>query len=272
MVLRVLSAAFLGIILTSQALAFDFTHANQLFEARGNGQGAIAEARAAYTQALGQTSGDELIFAVESLSRLDYLESRILPDSSNDARKTILERCLSNLDKISPDKVGKTPVYYYWKATCLARWSEANGILTSLFKTGELFGYLNDGLTTDPRYEGGGFDRILCSVYVKLPAFNPFGPSRNLGKAESSCEKAMGSAAYPGAKHPETATGDYFYSINEFYAELYNAKGDNAKAVQMLDDGIQRINGGDIAPDRVPETAIEKQNLVDTKTRLGGRH
>ncbi|NBW82437.1 hypothetical protein EBR21_11850 [bacterium] len=242
------------------ALGFDFGAADALYAQREQGSAKIAQARAAYATGLTNLNGAEKIYAVEQLARLDYYEGLILGDQGDkETRKSIYNRCLDTVESnISPAKVGPTPQYYYWKASCLALWGNANGVSASLGRIPELLRLINDGLSTDSRYEGGGLNRLASAVYLKIPEI--FG-----GGVDKSFEfntRALSSQSFPGSQDPATATGDYFYNVYEHRALALAKKGRKAEAIAVLKEAIERIDGGDLPVGREPETRLHKRDLV----------
>lgn len=253
-------------ILSLSAAAFDFSSADSLFEQRELGAAKIAEARSAYNADLTNLNGAEKIYAVEQLARLDYFEGLILGNSGNkDARKTIYQRCLNTLDEhISPSKVGPNPQYYYWKASCLALWGNANGISASLGKIPELLKLINDGSSLDTRYEGGGLYRLASAVYLKIPEI--FGGGTE--KALNFNNRALASEAYPDSKDPSTATGDYFYNVYDQRAQALAKKGRKDEAIALLSEVLERIDAGDLPLGREPETRLHRRDIEETLASL----
>jgi tetratricopeptide (TPR) repeat protein len=263
---RVACLAAAALSVSATALGFDFGTADALYAQREQGPAKIAEARAAYATGLTNLNGAEKIYAVEQLARLDYYEGLILGDQGNkDARKAIYNRCLDTIEaNIAPAKVGPNPQYYYWKASCLALWGNANGVSASLGRIPELLRLINDGLTIDTRYEGGGLYRLGSAVYLKIPEI--FG-----GGVDKSFEygtRALASQAFPGSQDPATATGDYFFNVYDHRAQALAKKGRKAEAVALLREAIERIDGGDLPVGREPETRLHKRDLEATLASL----
>lgn len=248
------------------ALAFDFGAADALYAQREQGSAKIAEARSAYATGLTNLNGAEKIYAVEQLARLDYYEGLLLGDQgSKDTRKAIYQRCIDTLDNhISPAKIGPTPQFYYWRASCLALWGNANGVSASLGRIPELLRLINDGLATDTRYEGGGLYRLASAVYLKIPEI--FG-----GGVEKSFDfnnRALSSAAFPGAQDPSTSTGNYFYNVYDQRAQALAKKGRKAEAIALLDEALERIDAGDLPVGREPETRLHRRDIEVTLASL----
>jgi tetratricopeptide (TPR) repeat protein len=267
MYLSVLHVAGLAVASFSlSALGFDFGSADALFALREQGTARIAEARAAYTTALTNLSGPEKIYAVEQLARLDYYEGLLLGEQgSKDARKEIYNRCVETVEaNLAPAKVGPTPQYFYWKGTCLALWGNANGVSASLGRIPELVKLINDGQSTDVRYEGGGFYRLGAAVYLKIPEI--FGGG--VDKTFEFTTRALSSQPFPGSVDPATATGDYFFNVFDYRAQALAKKGRKAEAIALLKEAIERIDGGDLPVGREPETRLHRRDLANALASL----
>ena len=258
-----------ALIVSGYAFGFDFTASNALYRNRAAGPAAIAEARAAYESALPSLTGADYIYAVEQMTRLDYFAGSLFSEDGHaEERKVAYARCMSTADKLAPSTtVASNPVYFYWKGSCLAQWAKANGILQSLFRSGELMDYLNRGEQVDPTYEGGGFYRVKGAVYAKLPAINPFGPHRDIAQSKTLLERAIESPAYTHTSNPDTETGHYHYNNYQYYAETLIIQGDRARARTVIQDALDNIDAGDVSPLREPETAqtrVSLQNLLNS--------
>ncbi len=252
--------------LSTSAAAFDFSAADALFARRGESPAVAAEAKAAYHAAIPQVAGEELIYAAEKWSRLNYLA--MLQTTSTDAIKAAAQAGLKQIEVITPSAVGPSPQYFYWKAVYLSLFAKANGVLASLSRSKELLETLDAGRKVDANYEGGGFDRLSAIAYAKLPAFNPVGPSGDKALAKELFERSINSPAYSkeAAEHIATESGDYFYSVYGYYAELLAETGHVDEAKELLTRAIERIEQeNDVPTKRVPETQID---LVTLKTIL----
>jgi tetratricopeptide (TPR) repeat protein len=247
-------------LISSTAMAFDFSTAEDLFAKRGEGDrfANIAAARAAFEEARKQTTGQERAHAVQRLNRLDYYEGLLLSDE--DQKKKVFQSCLDRSDDLDSASVQ----YFYWKGVCTASWAQANGILASLKRSGEVENFLKKGKSIDSRYDGGGFDRVLAFVYLKVPAINPFGPTRDVNKALAHAEAALSSAAFPGEESPETATGEYFYNVYDAKAQALSALGRRDEAIAVAQEAISRMEQGDLPVGREPETMIILNDLKKT--------
>jgi tetratricopeptide (TPR) repeat protein len=263
---RVAGMAIASVSVSVTALAFDFGTADALFAQREQGPAKIAQARAAYATGLINLNGAEKIYAVEQLARLDYYEGLLLGDQGNkDDRKAIYQRCIDTLDThIAPAKLGPTPQFYYWKASCLALWGNANGVSASLGRIPELLRLINDGLTTDTRYEGGGLYRLASAVYLKIPEI--FGGG--VDKSFDFNNRALASAAFPGSQDPSTSTGNYFFNVYDQRAQALAKKGRKAEAISLLAEALERIDAGDVPVGREPETRLHRRDIEATLSSL----
>ena len=263
-VITVLSAAFPGM----GAKAANFTDADQLFKRRAEGSSVISEARTHYLNQLPSANNDEFSYAVEQVARLDAYEGLKLIDTEPTQRQQIFSRCLTDLDNYKVQQRGPAAFFYYWKSVCLAQWARANGVLESLFRTNELFGYLDSGEAIDRTYEGGGFARIRGAALAKLPPINPFGPRQDLNRSKQLLEASIASPAWGGSHTPEWDTGDYYYSTYFYLAETLVAMNRQADALQVIDDATARIDAGDIPVAREPEELLSREYMRQLKERI----
>lgn len=255
--------------LAAAASAADFGAADALFARRAEGPAVIEQAKSAYADQLGSADRSQKLYAVDRLSRLAYYQGLITPDNASEQRKAFFRRCWDDVENIiAPVQVGENPEYYYWKGVCMAQWAKANGIASSLSKSGELVRTLEKGIQVDATFEGGGFYRLGAAVYQNLPPVNPFGPTYDINKSLDWANSAIASPAYSGAENPDTATGDYFYNVYEYRSVALDRKGDRSGALATLKGAISRIEQGDVAPDREPETAAILQTLKDLASSL----
>lgn len=244
-------------VFATQAFAYDFSAADAAYAGREDASKA-ALARDLYTQALPSVSGPEKIYAVEQLARVDYYEGNKTPESDDANRKKIFKRCMDNVENIKATSTTH-PAYNYWRGLCLASWAKANGVLKSLEKAGEIIDLIEKGRALDETYEGGGFFRLGSAVYLNLPPL--FGG--DVDKAWDYSQKGIASPAYAGSKNPDTDTGNYYYAVY-LYAAQIAAKRDGKDAARAIaNEAIERIEAGDVAPDRAPETAINLKEIKD---------
>src|SRR5258706_4418025 len=93
---------------------FDFSVADSLFAERENNPSKITEARAIYRRALNEAKGDDLVRAMDYLGKLAYYEGDLLTAENNhDKRVQIFQQCQDDVEKISPQKLGKEVDAYY---------------------------------------------------------------------------------------------------------------------------------------------------------------
>lgn len=146
---------------------------------------------------------------------------------------------------------------YYFAGINLGRWAEANGVLASLGKKGELEDYLNQSINHLTRegqsgetLDGYGPDRAFGLMYYKLPSL--LGGS--LDTSKSYLEKAYKNAPS--------------FAINVvYYAQTLNAMGDAAGAKKILDDLLSK-NPQTLNASRVPETLDELQLARDLRSKI----
>jgi hypothetical protein len=255
------SAALLS-TLTLSTIAFgaDFSAADGAFAQRTDAT-QRASAEQLYTAALPGLTGADRLYAIEQLSRLGYYEGSLPAESDSSNRKIGFQKCMDAADLASPALQGEeTVAYHYWKGTCLASWAKANGVLKSLEKAGEVLGHIEKGNAIDPTYEGGGFYRLGSAVYLNLPAI--FGG--DLNKAADFSQKAISSAAYSGSLTPETDTGNYFYLVYLYAAQIAAKKEGKAEAIAIGKQALSRINDAkEIPAGREPETELNRRDLQE---------
>ena len=240
-----------------QAYAYDFSAADAAFAGRVDAAKA-AQARDLYSKSLATVSGDEKIYAVEQLARVDYYEGNKTPEADASNRKIIFKRCMDSVENIKSTSATH-PAYNYWRGLCLASWAKANGVLKSLEKAGEVIELIEKGRGVDETYEGGGFFRLGAAVYLNLPAL--FGGDVN--KAWDSSQKAISSAAYAGSKSPDTDTGNYFYAVYLYAAQIAAKRESKDAARAIANEAIERFEAGDVSPDRAPESEVNIQEIKD---------
>jgi hypothetical protein len=257
-----LSLSLLGV--TGVARAMDFSQAEALYEKRGEGDkvASITAARNALESVLPRLSPVQKLAAVTHLNRLDFYEGLLITDT--DKKKVLFQACIDR-SLIFPQT---SPDYYYWRAGCKGLWAEANGIISSLRLSGEVESLLLQGRAIDPRFDGGGFDRMLAFVYLLVPIINPFGPTRDVNKALASAEAAIASPAYSGEADPSSATGDYFYNAYSIRGRALAALDRKDEAIATVREAISRIEQGDLPVGREPETFEFLKELKKTLADL----
>lgn len=247
--------AVVAVCFGAQAFAADFGQADALYERRAEGVQVIEQARDAYRTELAAADEFETIYAVTQMSRLVYYQGLIVPETEKDIRQAFFKQCWDDVEAyLHPDAVGEIPEYPYWKGVCMASYAKEKGIASSLAQSRELVETIESGILLDDTYEGGGFYRLGAVVFQNLPTVNPFGPTLDLNRSVEYAELALNSSAYLEEVYPETATGDYFYNIYEYYALALARLEDTSAAKDILEGAITRIASGDIPLDRKPET------------------
>jgi len=240
----------------SQAYAYDFSSADAAFAKRED-SAQLAAATKLYNASLDSVSGAEKVYASEQLARLAFYEGNSIPESDSSNRKKVFKRCMDVADTFDT----KTVQHSYWRSLCLASWAKANGVLKSLEKAGEILELVEAGRKADETYEGGGIYRVGSAVYLNLPPL--FGG--DIDKAWSYAQRAIASPAYAGSKNPDTDTGNYFYGVYLYAGQIAAKREGKDAAKAIVTEAIERIEGGDMPVDRVPET---NQYLVELKAYL----
>jgi hypothetical protein len=250
-------AAIVAAASATHAYGFDFSAADAAFAERSKTAKAT-EARKLYNDALASISGDEKIYAVEQLARLDYYEGNKTPESDAEGRKKAFKRCMDSVEEIKSTATTK-PMYNYWRGLCLASWARANGVLKSLEKAGEIIDLVEKGRAIDESYEGGGFVRLGSAVYFNLPPL--FGG--DVDKAWDYSQKAIASPAWSGSKNPDTDSGNYHFAAYLYAAQIAAKRDGKAAARAIAQDALDRIEAGDVSPDREPESMLNKKEIED---------
>ena len=156
--------------------AYDFSAADAQFALRSKteeGTAAISKAISLYRESLDTVEGEDLLYAVAQISRLYiYLGDMVLSIEATKQRLRTFDNCLDTLNAtITPKKFGeKTPVYYYFKISCLALWGKSANPLQALMRIPTLKKAVDEGLKLDTRFEGGGIPRIVAAVYLNSKA------------------------------------------------------------------------------------------------------
>ena len=149
---------------------------------------------------------------------------------SQDEKKEILnsgKRAAEKATKINPDK----PEGWYWLATCLGSWGEANGIMQSLGVVKPIMEALNKGIKIDENFEGGSFFLVRGRVYHKAPPVISVG---DVKKSEADYEKVL-------KLNPENRTA------YRFYAELCIEQNRKDKAKELIEKGLSiPVNQSDV--------------------------
>lgn len=184
-----------------------FAAADALFAARDSSTESILAARGAYQSIIDAGAKDsDLVRAVEGLARTYLYEGKVLVGKSTDAekkkRKAIFNQCWTKaVDPINPRKFGSgTPVYYYWKAACMAQEAEVSGSLERLVNLPTLLDSFSKGLETDGGqiYEGGGIKRVKAAVKGNVEAKGLPGGLYNPEESLKLIDEAIAAEAYPG--------------------------------------------------------------------------
>jgi hypothetical protein len=253
---------------TGTAFAADFSEADALMAKRGDGEAAVATARSAYEQMLPSLSGADLVYAVSRMAQLDtYLAEGVLPHELTDKRRAILLRCHDQLlPRISPDVVGETPEYYYWRGTCLALWADLATTMQRLTKVALLKQLLKGGMALDTRYQGGGIYRVFAGVAIH-PGARPVG----LYDPQGALEKLNQGIAAPAYRGDVLAGKDYY--VNHHYkVEALRALNRKAEALEFARATVAEIEArrdSDTLPEGLePETLHELKVIHNLVTEL----
>lgn len=153
---------FYALLLSSFALAADFSKADALFAKRENNLEAIHEARSLYAQVLEHSENKaDQIYAMNRLGRLAYYEGELLtPYEDTKNRMAIFSKC-----QAWAERVGSA----YWKAFSLGLWSNSAGYAAAWWYLDDLKEAISRALIEDATTDDGGIFRILGVLYASMP-------------------------------------------------------------------------------------------------------
>jgi hypothetical protein len=208
-----IAAMALGFSMSAQAA--DFTDADAKYAQRDASIQTVREARAAYKAILDQGAKDaDLIRAAEGYLRSYIFEgahyTSLLSEAGGQApagagretRKKIFNECWKvGAEVASPAKLGfESPVYYYFKASCIAYEAEVSNVIERLTLLPELNKALDSGFATQGGnlYEGGGLLRVKAAIKGNPEAKGLPGGIYNPEEALNLVDQAIASEAYPG--------------------------------------------------------------------------
>jgi hypothetical protein len=246
--------AVIGLSAASFAHAVpDFSAADAMFKTRSEGLAKVMQARDAYKALATTATGEDKVYAIAQMSRLDFIRGELLlvkPSEGDTAaqRKAIFEECLTNVDAIKPSEFpASAEIYYTWKITCFAFWGEAAGPLERLGRVAELKALIKDGLelTTNASgeyigtYDGGAMGRYVAAVYAN-PGARPVG----LYKPEVALKLATAALA-AGVSHdrafPLALKGSDYYENVWVVGDVLRELGQKSEAVAKLEAGITEL-------------------------------
>lgn len=260
----ILSAAMvLGFSAPAFAAGFEeqFAAADALYATRDQGEDKgtanTLKARAAYQAIVtaGAVEAD-LTRAIEGVARTYYFQGEVLigkdTDAEKKARKAVWNECWkSAIEPLSPANFGSlNPVYFYFRASCMAHEAEVSTLLERLAQLPVLLATFKDGNEQSAEmlaYEGGGLARVQAAINGNLEA-KPLG----LFKPLDAIALVDGSILSPGYSVTDAPaiSGDFFcenyyrkamvMSVNDQVAE---AKALSATIVEdftayLAEDGI----------------------------------
>ncbi len=196
-------AAF-TLALSTHAWAVDFSEADAKFALRDQSRQATLEARAAYLGLANQgAKNSDLVRAAEGYLRTYAFEgTHYTPVASAKAeRKAIFRECWEKAaEMIDETNLGfKSPVYYYFRAACIAYEAEVSTVLERLTLLPKLNKTLADGLEIAgaKTYEGGGLLRVKAAVKGNPEAKGLPGGLYNPTEALNLINEALETEAYP---------------------------------------------------------------------------
>jgi len=211
---QLLAALALGMSMSAHAA--DFSEADAKFALRDTSRAATLEARAAYKAIIDQgVTGEELVRAGEGYLRAYIYEgvrytslvSETAPvnpapaGEGRESRKALFGECWSKAaETLAPAKLGfESPVYYYFRASCIAYEAEVSTALERLMNLVKLNKALETGLATTggDTFEGGGLMRVKAAV-LGNPEAKGLPGVYNPKQALVLIDQALASEAFPG--------------------------------------------------------------------------
>jgi len=246
--IRILIAT-IGLSFAATSSAMDFSTADALFQQRAEGLEKVMEARAAYGELAAQATGDDKLYAIGQMSRLDYVRGEILlPKSAATERKAIFKACMDNVNAISPQAFGsETEAYYTWKITCFTYWAEVATIIERGRNLGKLKKVIKGALplTTNDSgdyvgtLEGGAIGRYIAAIYGN-PGARAVG-LYDIEKAKKLITEAWDANASEDRAFPEALSGaDYFENVFVL-STILNEDGQTDESISELEDAIELI-------------------------------
>lgn len=234
--------------------AYDFTVADYHFGLRDGSLANVDAGLHAYADAIPFVAGDELLYAVERHSWLAYYKAdALVPPNQHEARKQIFNQCLSVVDHIRPDRIGKkVEAYYFWKATCLSLWAQAAGKLSAAFRISELRSLIADGQAVGTQYMKGGILRLAAAIYSFEPMlswWDLYNPSKGLQLIDDSLAH----------------TQDQYlaYTVKAYALKQMGRRQD---AIDLISNKIgelqEKLQAGVIDPLYAPETKLELRRML----------
>ena len=175
-----------GFLLSLCAMAADFSKADELFEQREKNPKAIHQARAIYESILKSShDSSDRVHAMNQLGKLALYEGELLlPEEDTEHRMTIFSQCQKNAETVGSA---------YWKALCLALWSQSAGRLSAWWYLDDFKAAMQRALIEDVYTDEGGIFRLLAIVYSKskeLEAYDLYDLNLALEYANKAIELA----------------------------------------------------------------------------------
>ncbi|MBC7533462.1 MAG: hypothetical protein H7318_17975 [Oligoflexus sp.] len=243
-----------------ETLTQAFLDADTLFAARDqspdHGLANTLAAKAAYQKIIDDgAAGADLPRAVERLARTYYFQGEVLIGKTTDAekkeRKAIFRECWEKaITPLSVDNLGtESPIYFYFRASCMAREAEVSSVLERLLALPKLLATFKDAteafapvkladgtlqLNPNSFFEGGGIARVQAAVKGNpeakgLPG-GLFNPEVALSLVDGSIaskgdivkvEQVPGAVPVALVDTDDSVSG---YTLGKFYCENYYRK------------------------------------------------
>ncbi len=212
---------------------------DRLYAARAQA-GQAEKAIAAYQQALGLDPANAE--AYWRVARAYYWLGTHAPNA--DAAAKLFEEGIE-YGKLAVDAHAKSAAAHFWLGVSYGKYGEARGIMQSLHLVPHLQKAMETSLKLQPNLEDGGADRVLCRLYMKLPAFK----GGSIEKSLAHCQKAV-------AAHPQCSMNHLFLAETLTQA---GRKDEARRALQaVLDTPLQKGREPEQREEQVQARALLK--------------
>jgi len=272
---RILAACTLTLGLTAASLtaAADFSSADALFRQRAESYEKATQAHDAYEAMLASLQGEDLIYAVSQMARLDIYRGGMNQGVANADKKAAFDHCMRDTAKIK--STGRQEYYYFYLAcmgfrgklgTDLERLNY--GVKLRRIQPAALDASRNSSGQLLGGFEGGGILRVLSAVRAN-PMAKPLGlydPQEALDFVKLALQSPERSyKPFPNPMRGEDFYENYFYEA-QAKVSLGIKDGDDQPvraASRLLDATISRLDDleaiDELPAGREPETMFYKQ-------------
>ncbi len=288
--MRTFALGLLGVCALSASLqasppaSYEFAPEDALFARRGESPEAAALATKAYQNALGQTVGEDKIYAAVQIGRLALLQGVIYEEKIPvEVRRKILESCIDSIDTIK----GNRQEYYYFYLSCVgARGKIASNLIDKFLYARKMSNIQTAALksTQDANgtyiggFEAGGILRVMAAVRGNQQA-----RAVGLYNPEEALQFATAAVASTGRYYApfkefisgQTYWDNYFY-VGQAMASLAIEKEDKNLILQARQKMLSTLSviqdledEGTLSTERQPEVSYYRtlmKRLIDETT------